>query len=816
MQKLGLKFLCILFFLFFSIFIIGNASHASKSWFLQTALSESSNPSGVSFVNTLEGYVACDSLYKTTNGGATWSQLPSISGVVSVFGAAYSGGSLFALCEIAGQDTAVYVSTNSGQSFTLLTSEGFGGMNDAYFANANYGVITGNHASGSVNQTTNAGTSWFFGTVEAGDQITDRVRGTATNNIWATYNGGVIKWNGTSWEGISIEDGYTSLPTGIYPLSASTVWAVGSSGTGSTIYKTTNGGNTWTPTTIESTTLYDIWFISSAEGWVAGAGDVNESVVYHTTNGGTTWTKQFGSNGTNQILSLYFTDSNNGWAISSSGRIFKYTNAPEFTTLSPTSGATGSTVEVTITGTNFQATPTISLESGITVNSVTYTSSTEIKANISIASNATPGTRSLTITNPDFGSTTEAAEFTVTSIPPIISSISPTGGQLGATMGVRITGSNFQATPTVTFESGVTVNSVTYVSSTTIEANITISDTTTPGTRNITVTNPDLSSSTEASAFTIVSPPANTPTITLINPAQGYTGTTLGVTITGTNFQDTPTVSFGSGVTVNSVTFNSSTTIEANITIASSATTGAHTVSVTNPDLGNTSEASGFTVVLTTEAPMAISSVVPSSFQQGQSGQVTINGTNFISAESGGTLEVNMGQGINILGGSIFGSYDRIIPQGIQVLSASWLSSTQIVATISVEGTATVGGRDVSVTVRNAAGQTTGYAIKRQGFAVTAAGSQMTSNDVLSRLSTRTWNPDTQGDLTLQIKSPVAGSSDIVIYTPSGPKFKKVQNLSIGYNKVVVPSNLSWPDGVHPVIVTINGQKVISRIVVRK
>jgi subtilisin family serine protease len=73
------------------------------------------------------------------------------------------------------------------------------------------------------------------------------------------------------------------------------------------------------------------------------------------------------------------------------------------------------------------------------------------------------------------------------------------------------------------------------------------------------------------------------PFIGSITPAIGAVGTTLNVTISGANFQSGVTVTFGSGVTVNSTTLSSASELTVHITITAAATLGFHDVTVTNP-----------------------------------------------------------------------------------------------------------------------------------------------------------------------------------------------------------------------------------------
>src|SRR5205823_3408193 len=102
--------------------------------------------------------------------------------------------------------------------------------------------------------------------------------------------------------------------------------------------------------------------------------------------------------------------------------------------------------------------------------------------------------------------------------------------------------------------------------------------------------------SATSSAFNINNP---TPTLTSISPTNGNLGDTFDVVFNGTNYiQGVTTVSFGTNITINSVTVSSSIKLTANITIGSGATVGQRNVSVTNsaPGGGTATLTNGFTV----------------------------------------------------------------------------------------------------------------------------------------------------------------------------------------------------------------------------
>jgi len=67
----------------------------------------------------------------------------------------------------------------------------------------------------------------------------------------------------------------------------------------------------WTAQTSGVTShLNDVFFVDNQTGWVVGAG----GVILHTTDGGTTWTPQ-SSGTTNAMRAVFFLDANTGWAL---------------------------------------------------------------------------------------------------------------------------------------------------------------------------------------------------------------------------------------------------------------------------------------------------------------------------------------------------------------------------------------------------------------------------------------------------------------------------------------------------------------------
>src|ERR1700681_4752901 len=184
---------------------------------------------------------------------------------------------------------------------------------------------------------------------------------------------------------------------------------------------------------------------------------------------------------------------------------------------------------------------------------------------------------------------------------PVLSTVSPNVGAQGkSNLSVTLTGSNFLASPTCSFGSGITVNSCTYNSPTQITANINILGSAIVGSRNVTVTNTDGQSSTLTNGFTVQTGSSNpAPTITNVSPNTGVQGrSNMTVTITGTNFLPNPSCDFNAeqGLSVSACTYNSATKIIATLSIASSAIVGQHNVTITDTDGQSATATNAFTV----------------------------------------------------------------------------------------------------------------------------------------------------------------------------------------------------------------------------
>ena len=125
--------------------------------------------------------------------------------------------------------------------------------------------------------------------------------------------------------------------------------------------------------------------------------------------------------------------------------------------------------------------------------------------------------------------------------------------------------------------------------------------------------------------------------VTGVDPNWGYQGEeNKNVTISGSNFKSGATVIFsGNGITVHSVTFIDSSSLEVNLTISSGATVGLRDVTVTNPD-GNLGTGQGlFEVKERPTVPVEVDHLVPNYGRQGETiAFVTVFGSGFQDGEN--------------------------------------------------------------------------------------------------------------------------------------------------------------------------------------
>ena len=252
---------------------------------------------------------------------------------------------------------------------------------------------------------------------------------------------------------------------------------------------------------------------------------------------------------------------------------------PTVTAMNPSNVLVGTTQSVTLTGTNFvNGISVVIAATGGKVLAVTNNTGTSLTFTLQAGSSG--GTSTITMLNPDGGTTTTSI---VENPYPNISSISPATVTPNTTTTLTLNGTGFQSGATVSVSGGGTISNATWVSSTKMTVSYTSNGT--AGSRTFTVTNPDTGSDT--ATLTVKS----APTITSISPSGVGASSTNTLTVTGTGFVAGATISVSSGTVSNATVVNSTT---ATVTLTSGSSTGSKSLTLTNPDGGAAS--STFTV----------------------------------------------------------------------------------------------------------------------------------------------------------------------------------------------------------------------------
>jgi hypothetical protein len=332
--------------------------------------------------------------------------------------------------------------------------------------------------------------------------------------------------------------------------------------------------------------------------------------------------------------------------------------------------------------------PVVNYGPGITLTNVNVTGPTSMTVEGYVLPTTNVGYRNLTVTTGTQTLGINNAVY-VSPGPAVVNGVSPnTGGQGVNLPTVTITGINthwLQGATTLSFP-GVLVNSFTVNSPTSITANITVDTNVTPRQVSVTATTAG-EVATGINVFTITQ---TQPELVFVNPTSLPQGQTQNVTITGiyTSFSASSTVTAGTGVTVNSVTYNSATSLTANLTVQPTATLGYRTVAVTT----GAQAVSSATLFQVTAGPAAIASLSPNTGGQGLSVTVLVTGsqTHF----SQGTTTASFGGGISITGVSVVDGLHANVT--VSIPNSTTLAAYNVTMTTGGEVATILGGFTVT------------------------------------------------------------------------------------------------------------------------
>ncbi len=269
---------------------------------------------------------------------------------------------------------------------------------------------------------------------------------------------------------------------------------------------------------------------------------------------------------------------------------FAYDPLPTVSSVSPASGPLSGGTAITISGTGFLPTPTVTL-GGRACTQVVRVSAGSLTCTTPAGVSA--GAVGVTVTNPDTQSGSKVNAFTYVA-PPVITAVTPGTGPVAGGTAITISGAAFLGTPQVKIGDTACLN-VVRDNASTLRCQTPLSQDV--GAVAVTVTNPDNQVAVVADAFRYTAP---APSVTRVSPATGpLTGATL-ITVEGTHFYGTPTVQVGSGPCSPVIRF-STTQLTCSTPATSSA--GPVAVSVRNRDNQTGSMAGAFTYLAPVSTP---------------------------------------------------------------------------------------------------------------------------------------------------------------------------------------------------------------------
>jgi hypothetical protein len=330
--------------------------------------------------------------------------------------------------------------------------------------------------------------------------------------------------------------------------------------------------------------------------------------------------------------------------------------AQSLVSVSPSTGAAGTSVNVTITGsgTSFTNSSVFVLSSGasvLTVSNVAASSGTSVQAKITIPANAASGGYTLT-TLSGFTPVSLANAFTVTGgggAGASITTVDPDSGYQGQFIAVMVIGSHTSFTQSTTTTGSLVKAPGTPIVSvgsfatndTTMFTYFQIPTDAALGTYTLALSTTSDGILTKSNAFTVTASPFGS--LVSVTPDEGNKGDTMDIVIrgTGNSFTLATTLSVeiyasssGGPLVVNTTEILTDSTILCSLTIPLNARSGLYDVYVVIDSMTYLPLTEAFTVIGDSTSDAHLVSVTPATAHQGESLSVTVKGshTNFMGS----------------------------------------------------------------------------------------------------------------------------------------------------------------------------------------
>ena len=254
-----------------------------------------------------------DLILKTTDAGSTWNTVLS--------GTGYGVNSIFFPTDDIGYGVGIFgeivKTTDAGNTWTYQNSGTLANLTSVYFTDDITGYAVGYNGNENnietILKTINGGTTWDT-LVNPTNVPLNCVVFTDPNTGYIAGDGSLIKTTnaGITWTVDTNGMGYM-----YYQNDFITVFFIGQdtgyvADLGGDLLKTTNAGTSWHFQTVaQGQGCSSMYFINSNTGYMVGEAEISQTL-----NGGVTWNQlSFGTNGGNQLYSVFFPDSLTGYAV---------------------------------------------------------------------------------------------------------------------------------------------------------------------------------------------------------------------------------------------------------------------------------------------------------------------------------------------------------------------------------------------------------------------------------------------------------------------------------------------------------------------
>jgi photosystem II stability/assembly factor-like uncharacterized protein len=293
--------------------------------------------SSVAFADASHGWVAGwdfttqrDTMFRTTDGGATWTQLsglPTLRGISSI--SSTSPDDLWLSVTDGSFHPVALHSSDGGTSWSTLTPPGLKSCDAVSFIDADRGWLAG-YATGDpwtprvrILHTVDGGQTWTavdLSTSNNGQGLALAHQGTST--AWCVGPDGFMArtQDAVLWQRIGVPAGWQPLPArGLISISFSDASHGYVGGSHGALWETSDG-STWRPLSVPLLNYWDIDF-ASGDGRLAYVlgfdSKIQRYVVLKTTAGGTSW-RRVRTNLHRQIArGIFFLDARQGWVFGS-------------------------------------------------------------------------------------------------------------------------------------------------------------------------------------------------------------------------------------------------------------------------------------------------------------------------------------------------------------------------------------------------------------------------------------------------------------------------------------------------------------------